>query len=438
MTVPIIQHASSYRDPSGFVFTKDEKLYRQVNTVFKDEFDYFIKSGCCFKLQEKGVLIQHEIIHQNLTGSPDWYLTVKPAYIDFISYPCEWPFDMLKDAALLTLQLAKEALSFNMILKDATPYNIQWHLGKLIFIDTLSFERYDEEKPWIAYRQFCEMFLSPLLIMHYSKKSMPELLLAYPDGIPLAITTSLLPWRSKFSFHTYLHIHLHAGISEKKHPSPEKKLTYSKRKLLNLLESLESLISQLRSPDQKTVWEDYYCEAADRGVYLANKKNIIQKWIDELPGINSCADLGANDGVFSALLAKKNIRVIATDADAYVVNRLYKAIKKTGGENIQPLVSDLSNPTPATGVNNSERASFISRIKVDLVLALALVHHLAIGKNIPFDMIASFFSALGTHLIIEFVPEQDEKVQLMLAKRKNIFNQYEPAHFEKSFAHFIL
>ena len=158
MSISAVTHPSSYRDPSGFIFEKGGITYRQVNIVYKDDFDFFISSGCYTALTGKGLLIPHEIIHENLTGSDQYYLTLLPQKIDFISYPYEWSFDMLKDAALLTLQLLKEAITHGLILKDATPYNIQWHKGKLIFIDTLSFEKYKEAEPWIAYRQFCECF----------------------------------------------------------------------------------------------------------------------------------------------------------------------------------------------------------------------------------------------------------------------------------------
>ena len=211
MTSTIIHHSSSYRDPSGFIFEKEGTIYRQVNKSFREHFDYFIESGCYKRLTEKGLLIPHEQINENLTGDTNYYTTLKPEKISFISYSYEWSFDMLKDAALLTLQLTREAIDCGMILKDATPYNIQWHKGKFIFIDTLSFEKY-KEVPWIAYRQFCENFLGPLLIMHYSKQSLHTLQLAWPDGIPLHVIKSLLPRRSRFSLHTYLHIHLHNRV----------------------------------------------------------------------------------------------------------------------------------------------------------------------------------------------------------------------------------
>jgi hypothetical protein len=430
-------HPSSYRDPSGFIFEKDGVLYRQVNISFKEHFDHFIQSGLYDKLVKKGFLISHETIQENLTGNKDYYTTIKPERVEFISYPYEWSFDMLKDAALLTLQLVKEAVQSGLILKDATPYNIQWHKGRLAFIDTLSFEKYTET-PWIAYRQFCENFLGPLLIMHYSKKQLPALMLAWPDGIPLNIIQSLLPKRSRFSLHTYLHIHLHAKLSSKQKDNTEKARTLSRQKLLNLIGSLEILINKLKIPAQETAWSGYYEEASQRKDYLEQKKKIIEDWVGKSGNIRTAIDPGANEGEFSKLLSKKNIYTIAADFDPYCINNLYSWIKKNAETNIQPLVIDLSMPTPAIGVNNEERSSFINRSRTDLVLALALIHHLAIGKNIPFEKIAAMFSNMGRNLIIEFIPKEDEKIKLMLGRKKDIYTEYDEMNFVKAFEKYFI
>src|SRR5436305_5024942 len=166
MPIEFSKHPSSYRDPSGFLFYYEGVLYRQVNLVFKNDFDLFISGGLYHQLVEKNLLASHQTLSKNFTGSPDFYLTLQPEFIRFITYPYEWCFDMLKDAALVTLQAAREALNFGMMLKDASAYNIQWQNGKMKFIDSLSFEKYREEEPWIAYRQFCQQFFAPLALMH--------------------------------------------------------------------------------------------------------------------------------------------------------------------------------------------------------------------------------------------------------------------------------
>jgi 2-polyprenyl-3-methyl-5-hydroxy-6-metoxy-1,4-benzoquinol methylase len=436
MSNTIVQHPASYRDPSGFVFENNGVIYRQVNLSFQEDFDEFINSGCYDRLVNKRLLIAHEEVAENLNGSPGYYKTIRPRPIQFISYPYEWSFDMLRDAAMLTLQSAREVLEFNMILKDATPYNVQWHEGKLVFIDSLSFVKYKEE-PWIAYRQFCESFLGPLLIMHYSKQQLPELLLAWPDGIPLAVIQSMLPVKSRFSLHSYLHIHLHAKFSQKKNTGNDKANHLSKKKLLDLITSLEVLISKLKTPVQKTAWSEYYDEASQRDNYLDQKKNIVSGWLDKIYPIHRVIDLGANDGEFSKIAAKKNILTIAADLDPYCINNLYSEIKKTEEKYIQPLVIDLSHPTPGMGVNNKERSSFLDRANSDVVLVLALIHHLAIGKNIPFDTIAGMLSRRCRHLVIEFVPKEDEKVKQMLQTKKDIYLNYSQENFETAFTKYF-
>ncbi len=429
------QHPSSYRDPSGFIFETEGVLYRQVNLSYKDEYDFFVASGCYDKLVAKKFLVPHQRIDENKTGFPEWYTTLKPELIPFISYPYEWSFSMLKDAALLTLKILKEALAFDIVLKDATPFNVQWKDGSMIFIDSLSFEKF-QNKPWIAYRQFCENFLAPLLLSHYKKEPLQSLLLAWPEGIPLSITKSLLPWRSRFSIHTYLHIHLHAGIAKKKKQENKVEHSFSKKKLLNLITSLETLITSLRLPDTSSTWSDYYTEAAQRNNYLEEKKTILQKWLSQESSISTAIDAGANAGEFSKLLAQKNIFTIATDFDPYCINTLYKETRATKVNNILPLILDLSNPSPAIGVNHHERASFLERANADLVLCLAVIHHLTIGKNIPFEKVAYLLGTLGKNLIIEFVPKEDEKVQLLLASKKDIYTTYSKEDFVRVFSNY--
>lgn len=426
-------HPSSYRDPSGFMFEKEGILYRQVNNVFREHYDLFIQSGCYNHFVEKGQLISHQSITENLSGTADCYLTLKPEKINFISYPYEWSFDMLKDAALLTLQMTKEAMSFGLILKDATPYNTQWHNGKIVFIDTLSFEKYNETEPWIAYRQFCESFLGPLLLMHHHKLPLQQLLLAYPEGIPLAIVKKLLPGRSGLSLYTYLHIYVHANMAAGKKKNSTRKTAFTKQKMLNVIGSLESLITKLQFSQQESTWSAYYDEAGQRKDYLDEKKKIITGWVDQFPHIKKAADLGANNGEFSRLLAQKNIDVLAADADALCINNLYRQLKSGTIKNIQPLIIDLANPTPAIGVNNEEHSSFIHRCHAELLLVLALVHHLAIGKNIPFEKIAAFCSGIGNYLVIEFIPKQDEKIQLLLSEKKDIYTMYNEQQFLLAF-----
>jgi len=428
--------SSSYRDPSGFMFEKDGSLYRQINKIFKEDYDHFISSGCYDHFVKNRMLVSHQEINENFTGSTDWYKTIKPEKIDFISYPWEWSFEMIQDAALLTLNLAKQAMQFGMMLKDATPFNIQWKNGQPVFIDTLSFEKYDPTKPWIAYRQFCENFVSPLVLMHYRNQPLQTMLLAYPEGIPLTITQSLLPWTSFFFFYTYLHVHLHSKWTTKKIANtPVTQTQFSEKKMNQLLETLTALVQKKRWKDKPTTWNEYYEEAGQRKNYLQSKKEIIRGWLNEVK-FSSAIDVGVNTGEFSFLLSEKNVPLLAVDFDHSSINRLYQKVKNQK-KNILPLVIDIANPSPSIGVNNQERPSFLRRSKVDLALALAVIHHVAIGKNIPFKNIAEMFAGMSKTLIIEFVPKEDEKIQQMLAQKKDIYCQYNAENFETSFQQYF-
>lgn len=428
-------HPASYRDPSGFIFAHEGTLYRQVNRVFADAFELATQSGFYEAMIREGLLIPHERINQPLAGHGDWYCTLKPEPLPFISTPGEWCFSMLKDAALLTLKLARKAIDYGLVLKDATPFNVQFKGCTPVFIDSLSFDRYNEKEPWIAYRQFCETFLSPLLLSKYGRQQLPQLLAAWPEGIPLKSTKALLPLKSRLSLHTWLHIHLHASVAGRNSAAGHTTSTaFSKQKMISLLDSLQTLVQKTTLPATKTTWSAYYDEAGSRGGYLDAKKALIRSWISDLNALQTVTDLGANDGEFSRLLRAAGKHVVAADADPACINQLYEKGKAAHETGILPLVIDLVNPTPATGVNNKERASFAERIHTDLAMGLALIHHLAIGRNIPFGMIAAFFSGLADYLIIEFIPKEDPKIKEMLTQKQDIYTGYTAGSFETAFS----
>ena len=426
-------HPSSFRDPSGFVFTYQGEIYRQVNKFFQAHFEKFVGSGLYNSLVADSLLIPHQAVQQNLTGDESWYTTLRPEKIELISYPYEWTFSLLKDAAMLTLQLALTALDYGMVLKDATPYNVQFHKGKPVFIDSLSFETYQEGEPWIAYRQFCENFVGPLALMHYSGLPLQQLLLAYPGGIPLLYVKKLLPYKSRFNLHLFLHVHLHAGMVTSSGGS-QRKPTLSKAKLANLLRGLQTLVGSFHLKKFENVWGEYYKEAETRPGYLEEKKSVISVWLEQMPAVQTVVDIGGNEGEFAKLAAKGKSRVICADGEHYAVDQLYKQVKQNNFTNLYPLCIDFTNPTPAIGVNNIERTSFFDRASSDLAIALALVHHLAIGKNIPFHFIAEMCARLGKFLIIEFVAKEDEKAKLLLQNKKDIYNWYSEEQFEAAFS----
>ena len=424
------RHPASFKDPSGFVFEKNGKWYRQVNREYADEYNLLLGSGLYDHLVHERLLIPHQEIEENFTDTVNWYKTILPEQVEYITYPYEWCFEGLKDAALLTLQILRTALDYGMVIKDATPYNIQFHKGRAVFIDTLSFEKYDPLQPWVAYRQFCQHFLFPLYLEYYLKADLQKTMTTYMDGIPVEITSRMLPLKSNLSLGVWLHVYTQNSFQHATKSNAEQ-IRFNKKKLLNLVNHLESIIQRFWIR-KATTWSNYYEETILGKDYLENKEKLFLEFCNNL-NVASALDIGANEGYFTKLLAKKNIKVVATDTDSRTIGNLYQHVHQNSIQNILPLIVDISNPSPALGFNNSERAAFHDRIKTDLVLALALIHHLAIGKNIALPMIAEYFGKIAPILIIEFVPKEDEKVIQMLVTRKDVFSEYSQQNFESCF-----
>ncbi len=430
----------SFRDSAGFVFKHNGEIYRQINKVYQDIYEKLMSCGLYEELTEKGFLVPHKEI--NLTELRDnrLYKYIKPEQIDFISYPYEWCFSELKDAAILTLNVQKTALKYNMSLKDASGFNIQFKNGKPIFIDTLSFETYRENTPWIAYGQFCRHFLAPLALMAYTDIRLNHLLITNLDGIPLDLCQKLLPLRAKLNSGLLFHIYLHS-LSIKKNEGvtniSDSKQKFSKTAMEALIDSLESCISSLKQPKLKTEWGNYYLNTNYTESSFKEKENIIKEFIQKI-NPNTICDLGANSGTFSraALSAQPEAFCIAFDIDTAAVDKNYKLVKRNNESGLLPLILDITNPTPAIGFANEERSNFQSRFKCHTVMALALLHHLAISNNLPFCNIAKFLSELGEYLIIEFIPKDDSKVQFLLSTREDIFENYSQENFEKDFSNF--
>lgn len=433
--------SASFRDPSGFIFTKNGSLFRQVNKRYKKDFDFLKKSGLYKKLVDQDLLIPHEEVSIKLSQTPDTYKILKPKLVPFISYPYEWCFSQLKDAALTTLIIQKFALNHSMSLKDASAYNIQYFEGKPVLIDTLSFEKYKEGEPWVAYKQFCQHFLAPLALMSHTDIHLNKLLQLYIDGIPLDLTSKLLPLRTKLKPSFLIHIHLHSA-SQKRYANKEIKKEsikrkFGKRSFLGLIDSLEGAINGLNWEPKGTEWADYYPSNNNYVTgSLKNKADLVDNFIDEIKP-KSVWDLGANTGLFSRIASDKGIPTISFDIDPSAVEQNYITMKERDESNILPLLIDLTNPSPAIGWQNQERDSFLSRGPTDIVLALALIHHLAISNNLPLETLAEFFSNICKSLIIEFVPKEDSQVQKLLATREDIFPNYKKEGFEVEFSKFF-
>lgn len=429
---------SSFRDSSGFLFYIENELYRVINYSYKEQYDHLINSELYKKLTENNLLISHEEIN-NLEIDYSYYKIIKPKKIPFVSYPYEWSFSQLKDAALLTLRIQKGAMKYGMTLKDGSAYNIQFFNGKPIFIDTLSFEMYEDGQIWKPYKQFCQHFLAPLALM--SKKDIRLNLLSktFIDGIPLDLTTKLLPKTTFGNFGLMAHIHAHAKSQkhyENKEDTKIKERTISKRSFEGLTDNLDSSIKKMTWKEDNTEWGNYYSDTNYSEESFEEKKKIILSTLEKItPRI--VWDLGANTGIFSRLASDQGINTISFDIDPLAVEKNYLASLKNNEQDILPLILDLTNPSSNIGWSNDERISFLQRGPADLVFALALVHHLAISNNVPLYKIAEFFSTISKFLIIEFIPKSDSQVKRLLTTREDIFKNYDEQNFEKEFSKFF-
>ena len=434
---------SSFRDPDGYLYSSNGTLFRIVNESYRENYQFLFKSGLYEALTRKGLLIPHKEVARNSVFSG--WRTIQPERVKFISYPYEWCFSQLKDAALLTIELQFIALHHGMSLKDASAYNIQFHQGRPVFIDTLSFEGYVEGRPWVAYRQFCQHFLAPLALMAKRDVRLGQLMRNHIDGLPLDLAARLLPKWSWLNLGIMMHLHIHARTQRSfsdSHTAPSKRaLKFSKVSrigLIGLLEGLRKTIEKIEWNAGNTEWGDYYNDTNYSDAAFEEKRCKVKAFLEKIGPKNGVWDLGANIGLFSRIASEKGLFTVAFDIDPSAVEINYRQTRKQGETSLLPLLIDLTNPSPGLGWGGVEREALVDRGPVDCVMALALIHHLSISNNVPFEKIASFFAQLcRTSLIIEFVPKSDSQVQRLLRSRKDIFLEYDRVNFERAFTKYF-
>lgn len=276
--------SSSFRDPSGFVFVRDGTIYRQMHQSYQSHYDLLMRSGCAAALIRDHLLIEHEKVSLALAHDKRATTVIRPRVLDFISYPYEWCFSQLKDAALATLAIQRRALDFGMTLKDASAYNIQFIDGKPLLIDTSSFEAYREGQPWVAYRQFCQHFLAPLALASYGDVRLQQMLRSFLDGIPLDLAARLLPARARLCTGLFMHIFLHAN-SQRHFEKGTARVrrgaqTVSRHALLGILESLESTIRGLHWEPSGTAWAQYRVHESYTSAAFADKRRLVEEYLD--------------------------------------------------------------------------------------------------------------------------------------------------------------
>jgi hypothetical protein len=438
-----VREFSSFRDPAGFLYWRDGQIFRHVDASYGAQYSRARESGLFEAATDKGLLLPFEDL--GAPGDDARCLTVlRPELLEFVSYPYEWCFEQLKDAALLSLDLHLEALAHDMLLKDASAFNVHFQRGKPVFIDHLSFDLVESFGYWPAYGQFCRHFLAPLALMSFVDADLSRLLRLHIDGIPLDLASDLLPWRSRLSFGMQAHLHLHAryvnrykdttAVADVKSESGGRK-HMSPAAMRNLAQSLRGLIAGLKRNRKRTAWDDYYADTNYNDAAMSHKRALVTELAAETSA-QTIWDLGGNNGAMSRAILEQvpGTKVVCLDVDEPAVDANYRRCKADAEARIHPMVYDIANPSPDLGFALGERRALGARGTPDLIVALALMHHLVFTNNVPLPYLADFFAGLSRFLLIEFVPMADSQVQRLIANKDNVAFEYSEALFTDAFA----
>jgi len=433
-------NAGSFRDPSGRVFVRNGRIYRSIFEHGVKEFVAARDAGVYDNLITDGLLIPHEEVDFGEWAPEGTVFCLTHPRIPMVSYPWEWPFSMLKDAALVHLKAMAKLVPEGFWLRDASAFNIQYDGARLRLIDTLSVGRRIPESPWVAYGQFCSHFLAPLALAAYGDVRTLSLWRSHIDGYPLDLAAGLLPFWQKFRPGLFMHLILHAraqAMADRKkdigRTKPAKKPKVSDRGLSGIVHSLRMSIEGTKWNRRSEIWEEYGEIRTYQAEDVAKKAEYVDKVVKRLKP-NVVWDLGANTGEFSLIAASHGAFVVSIDGDPACAEALYQKVSTGEGvKGVLPLTMDLANPSPGLGWNGKERLSLSERGPADLVMALALIHHLVLSSCVPLELTAQWLSILGRNLLVEFVPPQDPMVRKLLQNRGEEHLPYNLDLFERSF-----
>lgn len=434
----------SFRDPSGQVYHAKGRVFRGIDTRsaanFKELskqrfFDSFVQDGLVIGTSEKTML---EGPMDSSFGQKSWAMYLEHDVVPFVTYPYEWSFSMLRDAARLHLSLLEDCHENGWTMKDATPYNIQWIGAKPVFIDVPSFEPWEKGEHWGAYRQFCALFLTPLMIKAYLGLDHTRHLRSNLDGISAPEALKMFRGLSRFRRGVLSHIVLPALVERsiakrERDDAPAKERTATKQSatmILGLLQSLTRLVNNLKSEVRHTDWSKYDKTHSYDDREFQQKLDFVNRSISTKQW-NMVWDIGCNTGTFSRACAPYADQVISLDGDHDAVEQLYLAEREKARSNILPLVMDLSNVSPAQGWAGRERKALDQRGKPDLVVCLALIHHIRMSSNIPNALFLDWLRSLDCSVIIEFVDRHDEMVIKLLTNKKEKYEDYSRQQFEQ-------
>ena len=351
-----------------------------------------------------------------------WVTVLRHQTIPVVSYPYEWCFSMLQDAALLQLELLLAALDEGMTLKDSTPFNIQWVGARPVFIDIGSFTVADPAEPWTGYRQFCEMFLYPLFLQAYKDVPFHPWLRGSLEGVSARHCNSLMSARDRLRPGVFAHVYLLSKL-QSRYEGTDRNVRQDLRAagfgpelIKRNVTRMKSIVERLTWSRAHSTWSDYTdCNTYDQADRERKKRFVQQAAASRHRSV--VWDLGCNMGEYSRALGECVDHVVAVDADHLAVEHLYRALRADDNSMILPLVGDVADPSPGLGWRNRERQTMADRSRPDLILALALVHHLAIARNVPLPELVAWLASFQADVVVEFIAPDDAMVQRLRRNR---------------------
>lgn len=433
----------SFRDPLSRVYVGDEGVLRGLSALGLREFELVESAPFFGALLADGSVVGTERLPAGTHPLHDgWAGVLRHERIPVVSYPYEWTFEMLRDAALLQLDVTRRAVEAGYSTKDATSFNVVFQGISPRFIDVGSFEKGRPGEPWPGYRQFCELFLNPLVIQAATGVDFQPWLRGSLDGISSPDVAAVVPLRKRLLRGLAAHVTLQARVERRRaqgegegEGDQERQAAIGPKIVLAQLANLDKAVRGLRWKVQRSEWSDYSDRTHYVGDDLPAKDAFVSAAVQELSP-DLVVDLGANDGRFSKLALEHGAGyVVAPDVDHLVVDKLYRHLRDIDERRILPLVLDLANPSTGLGWRGRERRSFTDRVRPDLVLCLAVIHHLALTNTVPFEEIVALLADFDAPVVVELPHPDDPMVKRMLSrKRKGLFDHYTQGNWERALA----
>ncbi|MFE9187401.1 class I SAM-dependent methyltransferase [Micromonospora haikouensis] len=451
MTIPhtdVRTDPGSFRDPANRVFYADGEVLRGLDARAARDWRALSASDFFPPLLAAGKVCGTEAVEPArfaAVAGAQWAAVLRHERIPFVSHPYEWSFGMLRDAALLHLEILRAALTAGFTTKDGSAYNLQWRGVEPVFIDVGSFEPARDGEPWAGYRQFCQTMLYPLLLTAHLGVDFQPWLRAQVDGIPPEQMRRLFTGVRRLLPGVPTHVHLHSAMQQRNADAASGEVReqlrgagFSRELALAAVRRIERLVRRLRPRHVRSHWADYQRTCSYSAADRAAKERFVELALTAAGPPGLVLDLGANDGRYARLAARYAGYVVAVEQDPAVVDEVYAALRADEQRRVLPLVMDLADPSPGGGWRGVERAAFATRARADLVLALAVVHHLAIGRNVPLTQVVDQLADAclpGGRLVVEFVHPEDPMARRLLAnKPAGLFPDYRPDEFARLLA----